>query len=190
LTEPGVNVKAGDYLLAVNGHELRAPTNPYSLFVGTANQDVWLTVADNASGKNLRRILVKTIPNELDIRLKAWIDHNREEVNRLSDGQIGYIYMSDMEAQGMDQFIRQFYPQLTKQGLIIDDRYNGGGFIDQIVLERLRRILIGMTSNRERVASPIPQQVSYSYKVTLINHYSASDGDIFPYFFRKYGLGP
>jgi tricorn protease len=190
LTEPGVNVKAGDYLLAVNGHELKAPTNPYRLFVGTADQDVWLTVADNASGKNQRRILVKTIPNELDIRLKAWIDHNREEVNRLSDGQIGYIYMSDMEAQGMDQFIRQFYPQLTKQGLIIDDRYNGGGFIDQIVLERLRRILIGMNSNRERVASPIPQQVSYSYKVTLINHYSASDGDIFPYFFRKYGLGP
>ncbi|MDE2461339.1 MAG: hypothetical protein KGL98_08815, partial [Gammaproteobacteria bacterium] len=78
----------------------------------------------------------------------------------------------------------------TKQGLIIDDRYNGGGFIDQIVLERLRRILIGMNSNRQQVASPIPQQVSYSYKVTLINHYSASDGDIFPYFFRKYGLGP
>ena len=190
LSEPGVNVKAGDYLLAVNGRELKAPTNPYSLFVGTADQDVWLTVADNAAGKNSRRVLVKTIPNELDIRLKAWIDHNREEVNRLSGGQIGYIYMSDMEAQGMDQFIRQFYPQLTKQGLIIDDRYNGGGFIDQIVLERLRRILIGMNSNRERVASPIPQQVSYSYKVTLINHYTASDGDIFPYFFRKYGLGP
>lgn len=190
LTEPGVNVKAGDYLLAVNGRELKAPTNPYSLFVGTANQDVEITVADNAGGRNSRSLTVKTIPNELDIRLKAWIDHNRAWVNRESGGKIGYIYMSDMEAQGMDQFIRQFYPQITKQGLIIDDRWNGGGFIDQIVLERLRRILIGMNSNRERVASPIPQQVSYSYKVTLINHYSASDGDIFPYFFRKYGLGP
>lgn len=190
LTEPGVNVKAGDFLLAVNGRELQAPTNPYSLFVGSANQDVDITVADTAAGKNRRTLLVKTIPNELDIRLKAWIDHNREEVNKLSDGKIGYLYMSDMEAQGMDQFIRQFYPQITKQGLIIDDRYNGGGFIDQIVLERLRRVLIGMNSNRERVAAPIPQQVSDSYKVTLINHYSASDGDIFPYFFRKYGLGP
>jgi len=185
-----VDVKTGDYLLSVNGRELKAPTNPYSLFVDTANQDVELTVADNAGGKNARTVLVKTIPNELDIRLKTWIDHNREEVNKLSDGKIGYIYMSDMEAQGMDQFIRQFYPQITKQGLIIDDRYNGGGFIDQIVLERLRRILIGMNSNRERVAAPIPQQVSDSYKVTLINHYSASDGDIFPYYFKQYGLGP
>ncbi len=190
LTEPGIDVKAGDFLMAVNGHELKAPTNPYSLFMNTADQDVDITVANNASGKDRRTFLVKTIPNELDIRLKAWINHNREEVNKLSDGKIGYIYLSDMEAQGMDQFIRQFYPQLTKQGLIIDDRWNGGGFIDQIVLERLRRILIGMNSNRQRVASPIPQQVSDSYKVTLINHYSASDGDIFPYFFKKYGLGP
>ncbi|MGH8312164.1 MAG: S41 family peptidase [Gammaproteobacteria bacterium] len=190
LTEPGVNVKAGDYLLAVNGRELKAPTNPYSLFVDTANQDVWLTVADNSAGANQRQVLVKTISDELDIRLKAWIDHNREAVNQLSDGKIGYIYMSDMGAQGMNQFIRQFYPQLTKQGLIIDDRYNGGGFIDQIVLERLRRVLVGMNSNREQIASPIPQQLSYSHKVTLINHYSASDGDIFPYFFKKYGLGP
>ena len=190
LTEPGVDVRAGDYLLSVNGRELQAPANPYSLFTGTANQDVELLVADNSSGKNSRAVLVKTIANELDIRLKAWIDHNREEVNKLSDGKIGYIYLSDMEAQGMNQFIRQFYPQITKQGLIIDDRWNGGGFIDQIVLERLRRILVGMESNRERIASPIPQQVSDSYKVTLINHYSASDGDIFPYFFKKYGLGP
>jgi tricorn protease len=190
LTEPGVNVKTGDYLLAVNGRELKAPSDPYSLFVNTADQDVEITVADNAEGKNRRTVLVRTIPNELDIRLKTWIDHNREEVNKLSGGKIGYIYLSDMEAQGMDQFIRQFYPQITKQGLIIDDRWNGGGFIDQIVLERLRRILVGMNSNRERVASPIPQQVSDSYKVTLINHYSASDGDIFPYFFKQYGLGP
>ncbi|MGH8280395.1 MAG: S41 family peptidase, partial [Gammaproteobacteria bacterium] len=94
LTEPGVNVNAGDYLLAVNGHELKAPANPYNLFVNTADRDVWLTVADNASGKNSQRVLVRTIPNELDIRLKAWIDHNRAEVSQLSDGQIGYIYMS------------------------------------------------------------------------------------------------
>ncbi|MGH8146245.1 MAG: S41 family peptidase [Rhodanobacteraceae bacterium] len=190
LTEPGVNVQQGDFLLAVDGRRLKAPTNPYSLFVGTADRDVWLTVADNATGKNTRRVLVKTIPNELKIRLRAWIDHNRDEVSKLSDGKIGYIYLSDMGALGMHQFIRQFYPQLTRQGLIIDDRYNGGGFIDPIVLERLRRILIGMNSNRQRIAAPIPSQLSYSYKAALINHYSASDGDIFPYFFRKYGLGP
>lgn len=190
LTEPGVDVKQGDYLLAVDGHELKAPTNPYSLFVNTVGRTVTLTVADNAEGRNQHDVTVNTIRNELNLRLHDWIAHNREMVNKMSDGKIGYIYLSDMEAVGMDQFIRQFYPQITKQGLILDDRWNGGGFIDQIVLERLRRVLIGMNSDRERVASPIPQQVSNSYKVALINHYSASDGDIFPYFFRKYGLGP
>ena len=145
--------------------------------------------ADNAAGRGKRDVTVKPIRNSLNLRLHDWIAHNREQVNKMSDGKIGYIYLSDMEALGMDQFIRQFYPQITKQGLIIDDRWNGGGFIDQIVLERLRRVLIGMNSNRERIASPIPQQVSNSYKVALINHYSASDGDIFPFYFRKYGLG-
>ncbi|HET7922019.1 MAG TPA: PDZ domain-containing protein, partial [Gammaproteobacteria bacterium] len=190
LTEPGIDVKQGDYLLAVNGHPLKAPASPYSLFVDTRGHTVTLTVADNASGKNRHDVTVKTIKDELSLRQHDWIAHNRAEVDKKSGGKIGYIYLSDMGAEGMDQFIRQFYPQLTKQGLIMDDRWNGGGFIDQIVLERLRRVLIGMNSNRERVASPIPQQVSNSYKVTLINHYSASDGDIFPYFFRKYGLGP
>ncbi len=189
LTEPGVNVHPGNFLLAVNGHPLRAPASPYEPFVDTAGQDVWLTVADDAAGKNTRRVLVKTVANELNIRLRAWIDHNREQVDRLSGGKIGYIYLSDMSALGMEQFIRQFYPQLSKQGLIIDDRYNGGGFIDPIVLERLRRILIGMGSNRQQDAETVPTQVSNSYKAVLINHYSASDGDIFPHLFRKYGLG-
>ncbi|HEX5340490.1 MAG TPA: PDZ domain-containing protein [Gammaproteobacteria bacterium] len=190
LTEPGIDVRQGDYLLAVDGHALKAPTNPYSLFVNTRGVTVTLTVADNAEGKNKREVTVNTVKDELNLRLHDWIAHNREMVDQLSGGKIGYIYLSDMSALGMEQFIRQFYPQITKQGLILDDRWNGGGFIDQIVLERLRRVLVGMNSNRERIASPIPQQVSDSYKVTLINHYSASDGDIFPYFFRKYGLGP
>ena len=190
LTEPGVNVKQGDYLLAVNGHELKAPTNPYSLFVNTLGSTVSLTVADSADGKNSHEVTVKPISDELQIRLKAWIDANREFVNKASDGKIGYIYLSDMESLGMDQFIQQFYPQIRKQGLVVDVRWNGGGFIDQIVLERLRRVLVGMDVNRERVGSPIPGEVLHGYKACLINHYSASDGDIFPYYFRKYGLGP
>jgi tricorn protease len=90
----------------------------------------------------------------------------------------------------MDQFVRQFYAQLDKQALIFDDRWNGGGFIDQIVLERLRRILVGMQTNRESGIVPIPNQLIIGPKVCLMNHYSASDGDIFPFYFRKYGLGP
>jgi tricorn protease len=189
LTEPGVDVREGDYLLAVNGRDLKAPTDPYSLFVGADDQPVTLTVAETATGKP-RDVVVTPVKTEMSLREKAWIDHNREVVDRLSGGKIAYIYMSDMEALGMEQFMRQFYPQLDKQALIMDDRWNGGGFIDQIVLERLRRVLVGMDTNREGATQPTPQQLINGPKVALINSYSASDGDIFPYYFRKYGLGP
>jgi tricorn protease len=190
LTEPGINVKEGNYLLAVDGRELLVPTNPYSLFVNTLEQTVTLTVADDAAGKNRRDVTVKPISDEVNLRLKAWIDHNREKVDKASGGKIGYLYLSDMDEQGMDQFISQFYPQVRKQGLIVDVRWNGGGFIDQIVLERLRRVLVGMDTNRQGVPFPIPQQMVHGYMACLINHYSASDGDIFPFYFKKYGLGP
>lgn len=190
LTEPGVDVKEGSYLLAVNGHELRAPTNPYSLFVNTLDQTVTLTVADDAAGKGKRDVTVKPIQNELNLRLKAWIDHNREVVDQASGGKIGYVYLSDMEQVGMDQFVRQFYPQIRKEGLIIDVRWNGGGNIDQILLERLRRVLIGMNTNRSGTPFTTPSQVLHGFMVCLANHYSASDGDIFPYYFQQYKLGP
>ncbi|HUN75904.1 MAG TPA: PDZ domain-containing protein [Steroidobacteraceae bacterium] len=189
LTEPGLAVHQGDYLIAVNGRELQAPSDPYSLFAGLGEQPVALTVAASAGGQR-HEVTVDPIPNELSIRQRAWIDHNREVVDKLSGGRIAYVYMADMEALGMEQFVRQFFPQLNKRALIMDDRWNGGGFIDQIVLERLRRMLIGMDTNRERAATSIPQQLIAGPKVCLINHLAASDGDIFPYYFRKYGLGP
>jgi len=189
LTAPGLDVHAGDYLLAIDGVELRSPTDPYSLLVGKQGQTVRLTLAGSPDGKR-RTVTVKPVPTELSLREHAWIKHNRDLVDRLSGGRIAYVYLSDMEALGMEQFIRQFYGQLGKRALIIDDRFNGGGFIDQIVLERLRRVLVGLFTDREWAQTPIPQQLIDGPKVCLINHYSASDGDIFPYFFRKYGLGP
>ncbi|MCE9580101.1 MAG: PDZ domain-containing protein [Deltaproteobacteria bacterium] len=189
LTEPGVDVRAGDYLLAVNGHELRAPADPYSLFVGLGDGPVTLTVAATATGAR-RTAIVRPIENELALREKAWIDHNRALVDKASGGKIGYIYLSDMGALGMEQFVRQFYPQLDKQALILDDRWNGGGFIDQILLSRLRRELVGMDTNREGGSGSNPAQLIAGPKVCLINEYSASDGDIFPHYFRAYGLGP
>ncbi len=190
LMQPGVDAKNGDYLLAVNGHQLKAPTNPYSLFVNTVGEQTTLTLADTPDGKGEHTVTVKPIANSLLLRLNDWITHNRDYVNKKSGGKIGYIYLSDMEALGMNQFVQQFYPQISKEGLIIDDRFNGGGFIDQIVLERLRRILIGMSTNRVHAEMRYPEQVLNGYKVTLMNHYSASDGDMFPFYFRKYGLGP
>jgi tricorn protease len=189
LTEPGLDIHEGDYLLAINGHELRAPDTPYSLMAGLdPAQTVTLTIAAAADGKR-REVTVLPVAHDIHLREKAWIDHNRETVDRLSGGRVAYIYLSDMEMLGMQQFIRQFYAQLGKQALIVDDRWNNGGFIDQMVLERLRRVLIGLNVNRERASTTIPSQVLNGPKICLINHYSASDGDIFPYFFRAYGLG-
>ncbi len=189
LTAPGLDVHAGDYVLAIDGMELKAPLDPFSMLVGKQDATIRLTIADAPAGKR-RDITVQPVKNEVALRERAWIDHNREVVDKASGGRIAYIYLSDMGGRGMDQFVRQFYSQLDKQALIFDDRWNGGGFIDQIVLERLRRILIGMDTNRESAAIPIPNQLIIGPKVCLINHYSASDGDIFPFFFRKYGLGP
>jgi tricorn protease len=189
LTASGVDVRAGEYLLAVDGQELKAPTDPYSMLVGKQDSTLRLTVADGPNGKR-REVTVEPVKNELALREQGWIDHNREVVDRASGGKVAYIYLSDMGGLGMEQFIRQFYAQLDKQALIVDDRWNGGGFIDQMVLERLRRILIGMDTNREGAGVPIPNQLIVGPKICLINHYSSSDGDLFPYYFRKYGLGP
>ncbi len=189
LTAPGLDVHAGDYLLAIDAVELKAPVDPYSLLVGKQEVTVKLTVADNPVGKR-RDVTVQPVASELPLREQAWIDHNREVVDKASGGRVAYMYLSDMAALGMEQFVRQFYAQLDKQALLVDDRWNGGGFIDQIVLERLRRVLVGMDANRIGVAVPFPQQLINGPKACLLNHYSASDGDLFPFYFRKYGLGP
>lgn len=187
LNAPGLNVQDNDVLLAVNGQALKAPMDPYSLFVDV-HGPVTLTVSNEPAGTP-RDITVDPVKTEMSLREQGWIDHNRAIVDRLSGGRVAYIYLSDMESLGMEQFVRQFYSQTTRQALIVDDRWNGGGFIDQIILERLRRVLVGMSTNRERTAMTIPQQLIDGPKICLINQFSASDGDIFPYYFRKYGLG-
>ncbi|MGC1305067.1 MAG: S41 family peptidase [Caulobacteraceae bacterium] len=189
LAEPGLNVKAGDYVLAVNGVELRAPADPDSLMqLADTDTTVDLTVADTPNGVR-RHVVVKPIGAELSLREAAWIAHNRAVVDKLSGGKVGYVYMSDMEQLGLQQFVRQFYAQLDKQALIMDDRWNGGGFVAPVALERLRRMLVTLGTNRESGVSTEPQEVLNGPKVTLLNHWSASDGDIFPYLFHLYGLG-
>ena len=189
MTQPGLNVKAGDYLLAVNGIELRAPTDPDALLqLADSQTTVDLTIAETPTGPS-RHVVVKPIAKELGLREAAWIAHNRAVVDKLSGGKVGYLYMSDMEQLGIQQFMRQFYGQLDKQAMILDDRWNGGGFIAPYALERLRRMLVSMDVNRETAVATEPEEVLNGPKVALLNHWSASDGDIFPYLFKQYGLG-
>ena len=190
LAESGLNVKAGDYLLAVNGISLKAPADPYSLFENTAEQNVVLRINSQPSEQGAREITVKTIKSEFELHYRDWVENNRRRVEEMSGGAIGYIYIPDMSGTGLNEFVRQFYPQVRKQGLILDDRFNGGGFVDQMILERLRRVLAGMEASRNFQDSTIPEPVFYGHMAALANEYSASDGDFFAYFFKKYNLGP
>jgi tricorn protease len=190
LTEPGINVKEGDYLLAVNGRPLRAPEDPSELMVNTANETVMLTVNSKPSHDGARNVQVKPINDEYNLRELNMIETNRKKVDASTGGKVGYVYLPDMGAPGLNEFVKQYFPQIRKQGLIIDVRYNGGGFVDELIFERLRRILAGMDSARNWESGTIPPNVFNGSMVCLTNHYAASDGDIFSYTFKYYKLGP
>ncbi|HEY6337424.1 MAG TPA: PDZ domain-containing protein [Candidatus Sulfotelmatobacter sp.] len=190
LTEPGVNVREGDYLLAVNGRPLRAPQNPYELFVNTANETTAITVNSKPGAEGARTLPVKPIADEYGLRELNMVETNRKKVDAATHGRVGYIYIPDMGGAGLNAFVKQYFPQIRKEGLIIDVRYNGGGFVDPLILERLRRILVGMRAARNFESSTIPPAVFHGYMAAITNQYAASDGDIFSEFFKVYNLGP
>ncbi|HUU29756.1 MAG TPA: S41 family peptidase [archaeon] len=190
LTEPGMNVSEGDYLLAVDGEPLTARTNPWSLLEGKAGKTVSLTVGGSPDISKTRTIMVSPISDEQPLRYLEWVETNRRKVAQATDDKVGYLHIPNMGFEGLNEFVKRFYAQIGKQALVIDVRYNGGGFVSQMILERLRRRIIGMGAPRNAAPETYPQAAFEGPMVCLINQYSASDGDIFPYFFRKYGLGP
>jgi tricorn protease len=190
LTEPGVIAKEGDYLLAVNGRSLKIPQNPEELFVNTVNQAVTLTLNSKPTTEGSHNIVVRPIPNEFGLHQLNWIESNRRKVEKLSGGRIGYVYLPNMGAEGLNEFVKQYFPQIRKEGMIFDVRYNGGGFVDQIIFERLRRVVAGMEAARNWAPDTEPPNVFNGYMACITNHYAASDGDYFSYFFKVYKLGP
>ena len=189
LHQPGLKIKAGDFVLAVNGQPLRAPMNPYALLNGTFGTTIALKIADNAQGAHAHTIHVEPVVNAHKLHMLAWIRHNRQQIARLSHGQIGYVYLEDMGETGMQQFVRQYYSQLNKKAIIFDDRWNLGGFIDSILFDRIARQLGSMSVNRHMGTYPSPNAFG-GYMAALINRGSASDGDIFAYMFKQKHLGP
>jgi tricorn protease len=190
LTEPGVTVKEGDYLLAVNGRPLRVPQDPYELFINTVNQATTLTVNSKPTQEGSHNVVVRPIPDERGLHELNWIDTNRRKVDQASSGRIGYVYLPDMGESGLNAFVKQYFPQIRKEGMIFDVRYNGGGFVDQLIFERLRRVLAGMETARNWQPDTIPSNVFYGPMACVTNHYAASDGDFFSYYFKVYKLGP
>jgi tricorn protease len=190
LTEPGVNVKEGDYLVAINGRALHAPHTPDELLTNTANEVVTLSVNSKPTADGARKVVVKPIGDEYSLRELNMIETNRKKVDAASGGRIGYVYLPDMGDAGLNEFVKQYFPQIRKEGIIFDVRYNGGGFVDELIFERLRRVLSGMTSARNFESGTTPGNVFYGYMACVTNHYAASDGDIFSYMFKQYKLGP
>jgi tricorn protease len=190
LTEPGVNIKEGDYLIAINGRTLRAPQTPDELLTNTANEVVTLSVNAKPSADGARKVVVKPIADEHNLRQLNMVETNRKKVDAASGGRIGYVYLPDMGEAGLNAFVEQYFPQIRKEGIIFDVRYNGGGFVDGLIFERLRRVLASMDSARNWESSTTPGNVFYGYMACVTNHMAASDGDIFSYMFKHYQLGP
>jgi tricorn protease len=190
LAAPGVKVSAGDYLLAIEGQELTARDDPYRLLVQTPGRTITLTVNGKPDRAGAREVQVRPLADEWDLRYFDWVETNRRKVEQASGGRVGYLHLPDMGGPGLTEFIRQFYVQAGKPGLVVDVRSNGGGFVSEMILERLRRRLMGMSSQREERSTTYPNAAVSGPMAAIADQYSASDGDIFPHFFRAYGLGP
>jgi tricorn protease len=191
LTEIGVDVKEGEYLLAINGRDLTANVDPYELLRDQAAHPVTLLVGATPDPAQARKVTVNPITSEADLFYLQWVLKNRERVDQLSGGRFAYVHVPDMGADGIREFIKWYYGQVRKEGLIIDDRNNGGGNVSQMLIERLRRVLLGTGFARNSdFTDTYPSTVFTGPMVCLQNENSASDGDIFPWMFQSAGLGP
>ena len=190
LAKPGIEIKEGDYILAVNGTPIDV-TKPISAALqGLANTAVQLTVNSNPNMKDAKTIIIKPLGSETRLRHLAWIETNRKRVDEASDGKVGYIYVRSTGRDGQNELVRQFYAQMNKEGLIIDERFNSGGQIPDRFIELLDRKPLAFWAVRDGKDWAWPPAGNFGAKVMLINGFSGSGGDAFPDYFRKRGLGP
>ncbi|MBK9313138.1 MAG: PD40 domain-containing protein [Acidobacteria bacterium] len=190
LTQPGVNVKQGEYLLAVNGRELRSTDNVYRFFESTANKQVVIKVGPNADGRDAREVTIVPIANETGLRNRDWIEGNRRKVDQLSGGKLAYVYVPDTSGGGYTSFNRYFFSQTQKEGAVIDERFNSGGSLADYIVEYLSRPLLNYIYFREGRDIPTPLGAIYGPKAMIINEMAGSGGDALPWYFRKMKIGP
>ena len=190
LTEPGIEAKVGDYIVAIDGVPTNSVKDMYQLLVGKADVPTELSLNSQPKLAGAHKVVIRPIADEYALYHYNWIQKNIAHVDKVSNGKIGYIYIPDMGPEGLNEFSRYFYPQLDKEGLIIDDRANGGGNVSPMILERLSREPYRLTMRRgSSLIGTVPDAVQVGPKVCLINKYSASDGDLFPWGFKALGLG-
>jgi tricorn protease len=190
LTQPGVDVKEGEYLLAVNGRELHATDNVHSFFLETAGQQTVLKVGPKPDGSGSREVTVVPVDSEDALRNLAWIEGNRRKVDEMTGGKVAYVYVPNTGVQGYTNFNRYFFAQVGKQAAIIDERFNHGGFLADFIVDYLRRSVLNKAMTREGEDQSEPAGAIYGPKVMIVNQFAGSGGDALPWYFRKLAIGP
>jgi tricorn protease len=190
LVKPGVDIKEGDYVLAVNGHPIDSSKPISAMFQGLGNATVQLTINSTSSSKDAKKVIVKLMGSETRLRHLSWIEANRQRVNEATNGKIGYVYVRSTGYDGQNELVRQFYAQMNKEGLIIDERFNSGGQIPDRFIELLDREPLAFWAVRDGEDWAWPPAGNFGPKVMLINGFSGSGGDAFPDYFKKRGIGP
>ncbi len=190
LTQPGVNVAAGEYLLSVNGRNVTSAENVYSFFEATAGKQVLIRVGADASGASARDVTVVPVANEARLRNLAWIEDNRRKVDQMTGGRVAYVHLPDTAFGGFTNFTRYFFAQVDKKAVIVDERFNGGGALATDIVEFLSRKLMSSVATRDGEDEVQPQGAIFGPKVMLINEFAGSGGDAMPWYFRRAGVGP
>jgi tricorn protease len=189
LTSPGLNITPGDAVLAIDGQRVGPERSPQELLVNQAGNEVQLTIED-ATSKEIRVVTAKAIGNERPARYREWVENNRRVVHEKSDGKVGYVHIPDMSPAGFAEFHRSYLAEYDYPALLVDVRFNGGGHVSGLLLEKLARRRIGYDFSRWGQPEPYPQESPRGPMVALTNEHAGSDGDIFSHGFKLMGLGP
>ncbi len=190
LTQPGINVNAGEYLLAVDGKQVQATDNVFGFFEGKAGKQVLIRVGPNADGSDARDVVVVPVRSEAGLRNRDWIEGNRRRVDELSGGRLAYVYVPNTSTAGYDSFNRYFFSQTQKEGAVIDERFNQGGALADYIVDYLTQPILNMIYFREGRDIPTPLGAIYGPKAMIINEMAGSGGDALPWYFRKRSVGP
>ena len=192
LAIPGLDVKEGDYIIAINGTELKAPVNPYSLLEQTANRTITLKVNSKPSATGAREIVVTPVSSERELRGIAWVENNRRKVEALSNGKLAYVYVPNTSGRGFESFNRYYFAQQDKKGVVIDERNNGGGSAADYMIDIMARKPFGYFNSKAGDKRPWTTPISgiWGPKVMIVNERAGSGGDLLPYMFREAQLGP
>jgi tricorn protease len=189
LNELGSEARDGEWIVAIDGRPTNEMTNVLEALVNRVGKQVKLTLHAKPEEKGGRTVTVVPIGSEADLYYHDWVEGNLEKVTKATGGKVGYLHVPDMQQTGLNQFAKYYYPQVRKQALIIDMRGNGGGNVSPMLIERLRREIAMVTIARNSIPRTDPAAMVYGPMTTLLNEFSASDGDLFPYRFRQHKMG-